>query len=227
MRTGKIPIMASSSGGDPPGRASFYVPLESRLSQGDIVQGIPWGLISGPTTICRTQGGPHQAAIHKATELASAFKKGSELILAKAELSLAMVLWPDCQLDKFMLQGRPEERWFAGVAPILPMEPRLPVTVRQSVREQRRRMYFYVPPNEALGIPESFVDFRHIWSVKQSTLTPRVAAISLAARSALFQQLFVFLTYLKLKDSVDCPNCGAGFPLLAAFEADNTPADEA
>ena len=165
--------MASSSG-EGPEQTPFYAPLEGRLCQGDIVQGVPWGLVVGPTEVCRKQGGPHQAKVHLADQLASAFQKGSEFILARSELGLAMVLWPDCQLDKFMNQGRTEDRWFAGVAPVLPMDPRLPPDTRQSVRDHLRKMYFYVPANDALEIPESFVDLRHIWPVKQSVLTNRV-----------------------------------------------------
>lgn len=215
--------MASSSGKTPE-QVSFYAPLEAKLSQGDIAQGIPWGLIVGPTEICRKQSAPRHATVNLVSDVPSAFKKGLEFILARGELGLAMVLWPDCQLEKFENQKRPEDRWFAGVAPVLPMDPRLPPDVRPSVRDQRRRMYFYVPSNEPLGIPESFVDLRHIWSVKQSILTNRVATLSLPARSALYQQLFTFLTYLKPKTSARCPECAAEFPLSAVLENDTSDA---
>lgn len=217
-----------SSPGDKAPELPFYAPLGGSLSQGDIVRDVPWGVITDPVTLCRMQGGPHQAKVNKVSDVQSAFKKtGQELILAKAELSLGMVLWPDCQIDKFLKQGRPEDRWFVSIAPVLPMNPRLPEPQRQSVREQRRRPYFYVPANEPLGVPESYVDLRHIWPVKQSALKDRLATLSVDARAALYHHLFVFMTYLRLKESATCSACGAAFSLADALEVieDETPED--
>jgi len=213
--------MGSSSGLSPE-QTPFYAPLTGRLCQGDIVRSVPWGLIPMPVEICRKQGGPHQAKTHPVGELQSAFKKGQELILAQAESGLAMVLWPDCQLDKFQNQGRPEDRWFAGVAPVVPMEPRLPPPVRQQVRDGLRRMYSLVPANEPLGIPESYVDLRLIWSVKQAMLTDRVAALSVHAQAALMERLFAFFTYQRPKPSAQCPECGAMIAVSLLFEGDSS-----
>jgi hypothetical protein len=209
--------MGSNSGEKTP-ELPFYAPLGNSLSQGDIVRGVPWGVITDPVTLCRIQGGPHRATVDNIAEVPSAFKKGQEYILARAELSLGIVLWPDCQIDKFKEQRRPEDRWFASIAPVLPMDPRLPELQRQSVREQRRRAYFYVPANEPLGIPESYVDVRHIWPVKQSALKDRLATLSVDARAALYHHLFVFMTYLRPKESARCSACGAALSLADALE---------
>lgn len=213
--------MASSSG-QAPEQALFYAPLEGRLCQGDIIRGVPWGLIPAPVEICRKQGRQHQATTHLLEALPSAFKKGHESILAVAAIGLVMVVWPDCQIDKFQNQNRPEDRWFAGVAPVLPLTPTLPPDVQQQVRDGLRRMYSWVPPNEPLGIPESYVDLRHIWSVKQSLLTERAAGLSVDARAALVERLYAFLTYMRPKASVQCPHCGGSFPSSQLFESDST-----
>lgn len=133
-----------------------------------------------------------------------------------------MVLWPDCQLDKFLNQNRPEDHWFAGVAPVLPMEPRLPPEVQQEVREGVRRMYSWVPANDPLGVPESYVDLGHIWSVKQSILKDRVAGLSADARTALTERLYAFLTYQRLKTAAHCPECGAHLAPSLLFENDSS-----
>jgi hypothetical protein len=186
---------------------------------------VPWGLIPAPVEVCRKQGGPHQAKTHLVDELESAFKKGQELVLAQAERGLVMVLWPDCQLDKFKNQGRSEEKWFAGVAPVVPMEPRLPPAVQQQIRDGLRRMYSLVPANEPVGVPESYVDLRHIWSVKQSMLIDRVAALSVGARAALAERLYAFFTYQRPRASPRCPECGALVDPSLLFESDNSDND--
>ena len=127
--------MAFSSGLPPELPPPFYAPLEVRLSQGDIVREVPWGTIVAPTTVSRLQGRPKNATVNPATEVPSAFKKGHENILARAGLSPGVVLWPNCQIDKLLNQGRPEEKWFAGVAPVLPIDS-LSSLVQQSIREQ-------------------------------------------------------------------------------------------
>jgi hypothetical protein len=212
-----------SSSGQNPEPVAFYAPLQDSLSQGDLVHGVPWGLIPDPLEICKKQGGPHQAKTHVVEDLPAAFRKGPESILAQADRGLAIVLWPDCQLDKFKNQGRPEDKWFAGIAPVVPMEARLSEEVREQVRGGIRRMYSFVPANPPLGIPESYIDFRHIWSVKQTLLRDRVGALSDSAREALMERLFAFFTYRHLKSSLSCPSCGAGFSPATFFEADSAP----
>lgn len=131
-----------------------------------------------------------------------------------------MIVWPDCQIDKFFEQKRDEDRWFAGVAPVLPLAS-LAEEVRHGIRASRRRMYFYVPANDPLEIPESYVDLRHIWSVKQALLKKRVAALTADTQAAFYAQLFSFFTYQRLREPT-CPKCGTEVSL---FESD-TAADD-
>jgi len=110
----------------------------------------------------------------------------------KAQPGLALVLWQDCQIDKFKNQKKDPSKWFTAVAPIRP------ITEIQdgleAVREGKRRAFFHLPAWDELGIPEGFVDLRYVWPVSQSILSSRVATLSTTARLALYDRLFAFLT---------------------------------
>lgn len=69
-------------------------------------------------------------------------------------------------------------------------------------------------------IPESYIDLRHIWSVKQSTLATRVIGMSAIARSSLFEHLFTFFTRKMLDAAPTCPTCGTQVPLVASGAED-------
>jgi hypothetical protein len=152
--------MTSSSGAAPePPR--FYGPLAEKLSQGDLVRVLPWGVVDAPLTICRPQGGT-RAAYNPATAVPSAFKKGREAIHASGAVSVGMVLWHDCEIDKGMNQGKPVEKWFTAVAPVLPISNFNRPSDQDGLRLGRRRMYFYVPENAPLDVPEGYVDLRYV-----------------------------------------------------------------
>ena len=186
----------------------FYAPLAEKLSQGDILRNVPWGLIDAPLTLCRPADrklDAGKASYGPAKGRVDAFK-GQEFIHAVARRSLAMVMWHDCQIDKFENQGKPAEKWFTSVAPVLPC----PATEWENVFAGRRRAFFPVPRFDEGGITEnSYVDLRHMWPLKQSLLGERVITLSERAREALYAQLFSFLTQRALRESVNCPSCGS------------------
>jgi hypothetical protein len=201
--------MGSNSGVPAPELPAFYAPLGPRLSQGDIVRGVPWGLIDSPVLICHSRGAGGRSQTTPMSELPSAFrKKPTEDIHARAQMNLSMVLWHDCELDKFMEQGRSEEKWFGAIAPVVALTDTFPEEhLRKAVREGQRRPYFPLPANEGLEIPESYVDLRHIWSVKQSILADRMISLNEPSRAALYGHLFTFLTHLAPRDDAICPHC--------------------
>ena len=200
--------------------ADFFGPLGDRLSQGDIVAGIPWGLIDAPVTVCRPDDRSKpdgKARYAPAVDLKPPFK-GIELVFAKAQLGLGMVIWHDCQLDKFEHQQRPPEKWFAAVAPVLPLQLSDSVAA-QAVRDGRKRAFFFLPAYSAIGIAqESYVDLRHIWPMKQVLLGDRKGTLGSTARSEFYSHLFSFLTQRQLGPDVTCIHCGKLTPAAESLK---------
>ena len=200
----------------------FFGPLSDKLSQGDLVTGIPWGLIDDPITVCRPVDaskaeGKATYATATATKSPAAFKKSPESIFAAAHSGLGMVLWHDCQIDKFESQQKPPAKWFAAVAPLLPV-PQHDQKAATAIRDGLRRAFFFVPAYPEIGVAvDCYVDLRHVWSVKQSILSARVGTLSQPARDGLYRHLFGFLTQRTLLDEFECPGCGHLTPMEQAF----------
>ncbi len=180
-------------------RPEFFAPLGDRLSQGDILRSVPWGLVDAPITVFRPDD--------RSKPIAS--------------FGPVIVLWHDCQIDKFLEQNKPLEKWFTGVAPLLPLD-RLDSKSAQFVIEGRRRAFFFVPAYPAIGLNDSmYVDLRHIWPIKQALLTERIGTLSPAAREALYAHLFMFLTQREILNELKCGKCGNVIQTRDAFSAEN------
>lgn len=201
----------------------FYLPPADRLSQGDILQELPWGLIPDPLIICRPNdrtatSGKAQFSSSGLTPKAGQphWQPETEFIHAAARNAYGIVMWHDCQIDSWLNKGRAnaEQAAFAGVAPVLPLAG-LPPTLHDGIRKGDHRTFFFLPPF-AIGdvtLPESIVDVRYIWSIKQSLLTPRLASISDTARLSLYGHLFTFLTRKRLSIERKCVHCGSPMSL--------------
>jgi hypothetical protein len=199
----------------------FFGPLGEKLSQGDIVSSIPWGLIDAPLTVCRPsdRSKPEGKATYAPVGTVKPPFKDIETVFAKAQLGLGMVLWHDCQIDKFENQQKPPEKWFAAVAPLVPLQEH-DQDASTAVREGRRRAFFFVPEYPAIGIPKPmYVDLRHIWPLKQSLLGNRIGTLSMQARGNLYAHLFSFLTQRSLGNEVKCVKCGEMTPVIDALPA--------
>jgi hypothetical protein len=199
-----------------PDDAPYFAALNEDLSQGDIVRGVPWGLIDSPLSVCREEKAKQKekegvqgraARFGTAGEFGAGFFKGPETIHARGDRDLAMVLWHDCEIDKFKNQGRDPQKAYAAIAPIKPFHL-LPEAQHDAVRRGERLLYFHVPAFDDEGIPESFVDVRHVWSVKQSLLADRVVGVSDHVKRGMLEHLFTFLTHTRLAATVHCPHCG-------------------
>ncbi len=177
---------------------------------------VPAGWIPHPLTIYRKADSSRPAG--KANyggreDTPRAFEHDHELIEARALCGQAMVLWADCQVDKFKNQGKPSDKWYAGIAPILPARKITSSLARSRMLEGRKKAFFPLFAFPEAGIPEdSYVDLRQIWSVSQSILTARRATLSVRARDALYEHLFLFLTDRAIADTVHCPRCAATIP---------------
>jgi hypothetical protein len=101
--------------------ADFYASLAGRLSQSDLVRGVPWGLIDAPVTTCQPDAPDRQDGKARYRLVGPEGFKGARIVHAKAQVGEVMVLWHDCQIDKFENQGKPREKWFAAIAPVRPL----------------------------------------------------------------------------------------------------------
>lgn len=198
-----------------PGDDAVYLGTGDRLSQGDLVRLVPWGLIDSPLTVCRpndaakTDGKAFYAPHDLITQGGAAFTGGRvETVHAQAKTGIGLVLWHDCEIDKFEEKKQPPEKWFAAVAPVIPTSG-LPLATLLQVKEYKRRQFFPLPAMPSVDLPESYADLRYIWSIKQSLLNDRIAALSELTRAALHDHLFDFLTHRRLREALLCPSCHA------------------
>ena len=208
----------------------FYLAPATDLSQGDIVDHVPWGLIEAPTTLCRPvdrQKSSGKAFYGSVAELKKPlpWTHDPEFIHGKSWEGLAIVLWHGCQIDKWKnrdLQSGEDSgaRSFAGIAPVIAAVSLQPPELRAEVMAGRHYSFF---PLRAFkigerSVPDSYADLRHIWSVRQSALTDRLTSIGETARLSLYEHLFTFFTRLRLDVDRVCPSCGASVPLAAVLE---------
>jgi len=204
----------------------FYVEAGSKLSQGDIVADVPWGIVPDPISVCRpndpknSEGKAFYAPHHQTRRGGDAFHNGRvELVHARAKLGRVMVLWHDCEIDKFEEKGMSADKWFAGVAPIIPPD-HFPSEVWDKIATGDRLQFFPLPPIASVGLPAgSCVDLRYVWPVRQSLLSKRLASLGTPARLALYDHLFSFLTHRRLRDKVLCPSCHDVIGAEDLFEA--------
>ena len=207
----------------------FYRPPPELLSQGDIVEHVPWGLIEAPITLCRPDNDPLQGK-SRHSRVDSWDMKGQpapwsrtpERIHAIGWDGRAMVLWHDCQISKGENQRRDRpEKEFAGVAPILPFAGLQAKTaedlevLKQGIRDGDNHSYFFLPAFDggSFTMPDSYVNFRYIWSVRQLALAQRALSMDAEQLPALYGKLFGFLTRRRIDIDPRCPSCDAVVPL--------------
>lgn len=196
----------------------WYATLGDDLSQGDIVDIVPGGLIEAPLTICQPLNRSEQGKANYAPLAALTKRRGVEFIHAKGDVGLGMVIWPDCQIDKFKNQSRPEGEWFTAVAPVFPIAKIGDTAVHAKVLALNRAQFFPLPAKPPHIPTDSYVDLRHIWPVRYSLLRDRKLALSREARDALAFHLFWFQTEVRVTPSVPCPHCSKPVDSSAFFQ---------
>ncbi len=180
---------------------SVYLPYGSLLSQGDIIEELPWGVIDSPLTICRPDNAKRTSGpsrYNEASSVKDAFEKshdGKEYIHARAGRGPGIVLWHDCEIDKESRRKEPEKA-MVGVAPIFCLEDRISKEHRPAIQSRQRSALFPLEPLDVDGFHfgEAYVDFRLIWSVKQSVLKRRLATLNQTVLHSLYEHLILFLT---------------------------------
>jgi hypothetical protein len=187
-----------------------YAPLQAKLSQGDIIAGIPWGSVDAPLTVCR--GDEHTGKARfgppEKTRNPDAFAKGRiETVHLRAKRGAGVVVWHSCELDKFASKRQSPDKWFAGVAPVI-SATMLNEADRAIVRGFDKFSMFPLPAAPDGGVDEeSFVDLRYIVPMKQSLLAQRVGTFSPEMLDAFCAHVFRFLTRRALATSATCPRC--------------------
>lgn len=188
----------------------FYSAIAERLSQGDIIHGLPRAVLQHPLTICRPGGKAKQAWYNTLGDAnPPAFGRGPEIIHAKAvrEPGFGMVIWEDCQIDKMQNQGGGDpSKWFVAVAPVVPLAE-IPAEHRVAIEEGRRLAFFPIKAFPDVELPAAFVDLRLLWPIQQQALTNRITTLSPDARSTMYAHLFRFLTSRQFPTSITCPTC--------------------
>ncbi len=216
---------------------SFYRDPPNLLSQGDIVRDVPWGLIEAPTTLCRPidRKKPNGDARYSAVDpwvmknASGPWSRNPEIIHAVGWQDAAMVLWHDCQIDKSENQERSRpEKEFAAVAPIHSLDSLRGKDANETenfhrgVRAGEHHSYFHLPAVTAgdFVLGESYVNFRYIWSVRQSSLTNRPVSLHPDMLLSLYDRLFVFFTRFRLDVKLSCPSCGTPVPLVRTSDGE-------
>ena len=194
----------------------WYAPLGPELSQGDLVDVVPTGLIDAPLTICQppNRDPSGKSRYYPYEQLPQ--RRSVEFIHATGDIGRGLVIWPDCQIDKPKNLNRPLRDWFVGIAAVHPME-RLPPEVRDNVRRLNRAQFFPLPAKAPEVPAESYVDLRYIWPVRYSLLSRRIIAASEEARNALAFQTFWFITEVRIQAHVKCPHCDGQVDASAFF----------
>ena len=125
----------------------FYLAPAPDLSQGDLVDHVPWGLIEAPTTLCRPdnrKSSSGKAFYGSVAELKKPppWTHDPEFIHGTSWEGIGIVLWHGCQIDKWkhrdLQSGKSSSaRSFAGIAPVIASESLHPPEMRTEVMAGR------------------------------------------------------------------------------------------
>jgi hypothetical protein len=196
--------------------AEWYTAISPDLSQGDIVRFVPQGLIDAPMTICQPIDNTAQTGKARYSVIDKSYSQRKGLSLhAKFNIGLGIVVWPDCQIDKGRNQKSPERKWFAAIAPVIPITE-LDPSLHNNVRAFARAQYFPLPA-KADDLPESYVDLRYIWPVRYTLLADRITTLTQEARLAFGIHRFWFDTGTQINEKTECPHCQKQIDSLSLF----------
>jgi hypothetical protein len=172
--------------------SDYYQAIEARPSQGDILELSPHSRLTFPLHyVSVSTEGFHSLATAP-----------TENALAQVRLQRALLLTPDCELDK------PATR-FWHVCPIHELSS-LNSNDQGNIRKNKIVKYLFLPAHE--GMPESFVDLSWITTLESVIIgdTTRIFTLSDLSRGALYMQQIRWLSRWMLND-VKCPRCELQF----------------
>jgi hypothetical protein len=209
--------MASDGESEPASKhqPSCYAPVGDKLSQGDIILGIPPAILDHPIVVCRPDGGKpgrgHFAPPDQITRPPAVFSNPEKIHATGRVPGYGIVIWEDCQIEKMENQGKDEHKWYVGVAPVFSLRQMIAnADHRAPILEGRRMAFFPLPADQALGLNEDhYVDLRLIVPVRYTMVGERRAALTPEARAAFQAHLFKFLTAKTYSHAIECPACSA------------------
>ena len=176
----------------------LYEQPSSEISQGDILELAPHIYLDPPLQALHTVEGN----LHKSeTEPFSAFDANGQNVIAKGKRFKAMVLTPDCEIDKV-------EYWH--ICPVMPLSI-LKSGIQGDVKRNRVYKRFFLPRYGDV-LPDSFVEFNQISTLQMDFVKTgkRVLSLSDLGRHGLYAQFVRWLTRWELRE-LDCPSCGVKF----------------
>jgi hypothetical protein len=179
--------------------ASFYRAADAQLCQGDILERVPHLLLKDQPRPLRKATLPGKRSGYELEELPEGAlpttPEEGALVPAVCHVSRAMLLTHDCEIDK--------DKKHRIVALIRPLPADMPAQERDTIQQNRRFPFFYLP----IGgdrLPESYVDFRRICTVAPQWVdtATRLASLDPLARQAMLLQFFRFLARVELDPQV-------------------------
>lgn len=172
--------------------SEYYQAPDPRFSQGDIIELAPHTRLLDPVSyITRSSSG------------LTVGLGATEEVIAEARHQLAVILTPDCELDK-------KQTTFWLIAPIHPLAALLGQD-QGNVRKNKVLKWLHLPAY-GTSIPECFIDLATITTVKATVIqkAKRIATLSDSARAALYMQQTRWFSRWVMSD-IDCPRCNLKF----------------
>jgi hypothetical protein len=180
--------------------ADLYEAVPPQISQGDILRRVPHAYLPHPLTKLRSLGeNKYEAEPEPFSEFN---EKQGELVAANCKRRIALLLTPDCEIDK------DNRRWL--VCPIKPLAD-LSGKFQDSIKRNRVVSALFLPGHLEL-FPDGYADFNQITTLEPAVVrqAERVVSLSDIGRIALYKQYVRWFTRWTLQD-ITCPNCFTSF----------------
>ncbi len=179
----------------------LYEAPREQPGQGDILEFLPHVFLDGDLIALNPET---EVTFKAAVEPFSSFDdKGGQPIVATCKRQKAIVLSPDCEIDKSHVR-----RWI--VSPVVPIV-KLSDRNRDIVRRNRTYAMFHLPKYRDV-LPESYVDFNQVTTLGADLVkaAQRLTSLSDLGRRGLYIQFIRWFTRWELR-TVTCPSCGVSF----------------
>jgi len=167
----------------------WYCTPKDELSQGDIFVDMPSVYVPEPvqTATATTCAGNSRHLVPASAE-PELFGAQDQIMLARGNLTAAVVLTHDCEIDK--------DQRYRLLGLIRPLAG-LPLSAVEEIKANNRRRFFYLPAeDEVYALPESYLDFRRITTVNGGVLQPakRVLSMQDRLRDSMSEAFILYLT---------------------------------
>jgi len=172
--------------------SDYYQDIDSRPSQGDIIEIAPHARLSAPL---------RYVSVASDGSMSVSTTSSSEALSSTRE-QLALLLTPDCELDKTKTR-------FWHISPIHPLSA-VNGTDQGNIRKNKVFNFLFLPGFK--NMPDSFLDLSWITTIDSELVRSKNRLMTLTdlARSALYMQQIRWTSRWTLSD-VRCPQCQLQF----------------